>query len=163
MSFRKPLNVSRNIAAFKTGAEHGSFKAWLQQQTRWRIADQFRKRGKSTQPPCHAHTSGSRSGGASDDTTGTAAVNRIPDPTTLEVQSWDAEWERHLLKVALDRLRARTNAKQFQMFDLHALQGMTAKEAARTLGSSVMAVHMATSRVRRLLRKEFIRIQGATY
>ena len=41
------LTVARNIQGFEVGSEHGSFKAWLLQNTRWRIADQFRKRSAS--------------------------------------------------------------------------------------------------------------------
>ena len=37
------MAVSRNIGNFRTGTEYGSFKAWLRQQSRWRIADQFRR------------------------------------------------------------------------------------------------------------------------
>ena len=82
-------------------------------------------------------------------------MNRIPDPATFDTDAaWDAEWEKHLLKVALERLKAKVSVKQFQMFDLHALQGFSAKEAARALGVSAMAFHMATSRLRRLLRGE---------
>ena len=92
------------------------------------------------------------------DETGTATVNRIPDPTSLELdKAWDAEWEKHVLKLALDQTKARTSAKQFQMFDLHALQGLSAKDAGKVLGVSVMAVHMATSRVRRVLQREISR------
>ena len=45
------IAVSRKIAGFRTGAEHGSFKAWLLQQTRWRIVDEFRKRDKFAPAP----------------------------------------------------------------------------------------------------------------
>ena len=155
------IAVSRNIAGFRTGAEHGSFKAYLLKQTRWRIADQFRNRDKFARRA--AVESGKQGQGEPDnDDTGTAMANRIPDPATLEVDAtWDAEWEKHVLKAGLERLKARVSVKQFQMFDLHALQGLSAKETARTLGSSVMAVHMATSRLRRLLRREIARIQLA--
>src|SRR5262245_33568442 len=40
------IAVAKNIRDFKTGAAHGSFSGWLMQLTRWRIADQFRKRHK---------------------------------------------------------------------------------------------------------------------
>jgi RNA polymerase sigma-70 factor (ECF subfamily) len=147
------IAVSRNIGGFQTGAQHGSFKAWLLQQARWRIADQFRKRDKFARLPgletANQHQS------PAEDGTDTITANRIPDPATLEPDAtWDSEWENHLLKAGLERLKAKVSVKQFQMFDLHALQGLSAKETARTLGSSVMAVHMATSRLRRLLRKE---------
>lgn len=155
------IAVSRNIAGFRTGAEHGSFKAWLLQQTRWRIADQFRKRdkfGRSSGPG----TADRHRPQPTDDQTGTATVNRIPDPTTLDTDaSWDAEWEKHLLYVALERLKAKVSVKQYQMFDLHALQGLSANETARAVGASAMAVHMATSRTRRLLRREVLRLERA--
>jgi RNA polymerase sigma-70 factor (ECF subfamily) len=155
------IAVSRNIGAFRTGAEHGSFKAWLLQQTRWRIADQFRKRDKFRSFPGPA-SAGHGQPVAADDQSGTATANRIPDPATLDTDAaWDAEWEQHLLKVALERVKAQVSAKRFQMFDLHALQGLSAKETALTLGSSVMAVHMATSRLRRLLRKEIANLSEA--
>src|ERR1051325_6787217 len=38
------ITVCKNIKQFKTDPKHGSFKGWLLQFTRWRIADQFRKR-----------------------------------------------------------------------------------------------------------------------
>ena len=44
------IAVSRKIGEFKADAEHGSFSAWLMQLTRWRIADQFRKRRKAASP-----------------------------------------------------------------------------------------------------------------
>ena len=154
------LGVSRNIGSFESRGPYGSFKAWLLQQTRWRIADQFRKRNKfavTSEPASWDHR---RQAGDTDDSTGTATVNRIPDPASVEMdKGWDAEWEKHLLKVALDRVKAQTSDRQFQMFDLHALQGLSAKETARTLGTSVIAVHMATSRLRRRLQREVTRLE----
>jgi DNA-directed RNA polymerase specialized sigma24 family protein len=40
------------------------------------------------------------------------------------------------------------------MFDLYALQGVSITETARALGTSVAAVYMAASRLRRLLKAE---------
>jgi RNA polymerase sigma-70 factor (ECF subfamily) len=142
------IGISRKIAGFKTGAEHGSFKAWLLQQTRWRIADQFRKRDKFTTQ--------------TDDAAGTAAVNRIPDPASLEFDIvLEAEWQNHVLRVAIERTKAKASTKQFQMFDLHVQQGLSAKETARTVRASVVAVYMASSRVRRLLRREMVCLERA--
>src|SRR6266571_8826595 len=38
------MTVAKNLKNFQVGSERGSFKSWLLQTTRWRIADQFRKR-----------------------------------------------------------------------------------------------------------------------
>src|SRR5215470_3861972 len=92
------ITVARNMADFKTGSAHGSFSAWLMQLTRWRIADQFRKRQKEASfvaagvaplPP-------------SDDTS-TDPMERIPDPATLPLETlWQEEWKQHLMTAALE-------------------------------------------------------------
>jgi RNA polymerase sigma factor (sigma-70 family) len=154
------IGVSKRIVGFKTGAENGSFKAWLLQQTRWRIADQFRKRDKFSIHGGSAVDNYGPTASDADEATGTATVNRIGDPASLELdKAWDAEWEKHMLRLALERVKAQATAKQFQMFDLHALQGLSAKETARALGASVVAIHMATSRLRRLLKREITRLE----
>ena len=38
------MNVAKNIQGFEVGSERGSFKAWLLNNTRWRIAEQLRRR-----------------------------------------------------------------------------------------------------------------------
>ena len=45
--------VAKGLKNFKTGSEHGSFKGWLLQITRWRIADQFRKRAPEQERAIH--------------------------------------------------------------------------------------------------------------
>src|SRR5262245_375657 len=40
------VTVAKKLPGFKTSPEFGSFKGWLLHITRWRIADQFRKRGR---------------------------------------------------------------------------------------------------------------------
>lgn len=149
------IGVARKIGEFKTGSQHGSFKAWVLQQARWRIGDQLRKRLKVGQASCRPvlHF---------DDDTGTATVNRIPDPAGLELdKTWDAEWEQHLMRTALERVKTKVSVKQFQMFDLHAWQGLSVRETARTLGVNVASVCMAKSRIGRLLRRETARLEKA--
>lgn len=156
------ITVSRRINSFKTGAEHGSFKAWLLQQARWRIIDQFRKRDRfSAQANVTDAWRGLPAG--REDSTATALQNRIPDPATLDLdKAWEEEWEKHLLKMAIERVKSEVSASQFQMFDLHSLQGLSAKETAKTLGTSVIAVHMATSRLRKRLRGEIKRLSRSS-
>jgi len=50
------------------------------------------------------------------------------------------------------------SARQFQLFDLHVLQGLTVRVAATAAGSTIAAVYMAKSRVGRLVRREIIRL-----
>src|SRR5262245_51715676 len=41
------IAVAKKIREFKHAGNRGSFRAWLYQQARWRIADQFRNRGRT--------------------------------------------------------------------------------------------------------------------
>jgi RNA polymerase sigma factor (sigma-70 family) len=149
------IGVAKSIGGFETDARRGSFKAWLLHQTHWRIADQFRKR-QAEPPPHPAVWQPVR---LPEDATGTATVNRIPDPALSELESvWDDEWQQHVMRAALERVKTQVSAKQFQMFDLHTLQGLSVSDAARALGVSIASVYMAKSRVGRLLRRELARV-----
>src|SRR4051812_23453639 len=68
------VTVAKNIKGFEAGESRGSFKAWLLKTTRWRIADQFRKR-----PPAPQRASNER-----DETARTATIDRIVDPASLD-------------------------------------------------------------------------------
>ena len=152
------IGVAKKIGGFETDARRGSFKAWLLRQTRWRIADQFRKRDQWERGT--ADTAGGLPSLPGDDT-GTGTVNRIPDPASLDLdQAWNSEWEQHTLRIALDRVKAQVSVKQFQMFDLHTIQGLSVSETARALGTSMAAVYMAKSRVGRLLRREAAKLRS---
>ena len=65
------LCVSRRMPTFRYDPAR-SFKAWLLNMTRWRIVDQFRKRG-----PVHAHH------GSDDGNGGTQPISNVPDPASL--------------------------------------------------------------------------------
>jgi len=154
------IGVARHIGEFKTDARHGSFKAWLLQMTRWRVADQFRKREKAAPPfaPTHPRPAPALPW---DESSGTATVDRIPDPAGLNLeQVWDEEWQRNQMRAALGRVKRQVSAKQYQMFDLHVLQHLSVADAARTLQVSAASIYMAKHRVSRLLRKEVQRLKS---
>jgi RNA polymerase sigma factor (sigma-70 family) len=147
------IAVARKIGEFKTGPEHGSFKSWLLGQARWQIGNQFRARRRKKRLFDELPTL------ASDDRTATEPLHRVPDPAGRRFESlWDEEWERHVLRGALDRVKALVSVKQFQMFDLHVHQGLSVAETARAVGATMAAVYMAKSRVGRLLRREAKRL-----
>lgn len=158
------IGVAKKIGGFEVEASRGSFKAWLLQQARWRIGDQFRRR--STHPAL-GHPFPSDGGGArdeGDDATDMATVNGLPDPASLELDGvWEVEWRDHVQRTALERVKAQVSIQQFQMFDLHALQGLSVAETARTLGVSQASVYMAKSRVGRLVRAEVGRVEEAQF
>jgi RNA polymerase sigma-70 factor (ECF subfamily) len=150
------IAVARTIGEFKTDPRRGSFKSWLLGQARWRIGDQFRARRREGR--LSGDSAGVPYGGsarARDDDTGTEPLNRVIDSAGDPLAAvWNQEWEQHVLRRALERVKARVSVKQFQMFDLHARQGLSVIETARAVGTTMTAVYMAKSRVGRLFRRE---------
>jgi RNA polymerase sigma-70 factor (ECF subfamily) len=155
------ITVAKKIGEFQHAGRRGSFRAWLYQQARWRIADQFRARAKahpfaSLVAPSAGDTVGivsdsPTSGGSSVEETA-GMVSSESDP--IFDRLWNAEWEEHVFQSALARVKRQVSARQFQLFELHVLQGLSVKEAATAAGTTMAAVYMAKSRVGRLFRKE---------
>src|SRR5438105_12655847 len=105
------MNVAKNIKQFEVGSEHGSFQTWLLNNTRWRIADQLRRR-----LPTLPHSA------EADETTRTSILNRLPDPESLEFEKlWEQDWKENLTGAAIANLKGQVDPLQYQMFDLHVL------------------------------------------
>ena len=153
------IAVARKIGEFKADPAHGSFSGWLMQLTRWRIADQFRKRqpGRASE---HTLETAAKRAPLSHDTGSTGTVERVPDPAGPALEGlWQEEWEKHLMAAALERVKRQVSPRQFQMFDLRVLQKLSVQETARTLQASVASVYMATHRIGRLVKKELRRLE----
>lgn len=145
------LTVAKNIKEFKTGSEHGSFKAWLLKTTRWRIINQFKKRR-----PDQLH----REHRAPDDTRETATLERIADPNGIEFETvWDREWEENLMDVALKRVKARVNPKHYQIFYLNVIKRMPPREVAESLEVGVGMVYLTKLRLSRMVKKIYERLK----
>lgn len=137
------ITVAKKMKDFKTDPAFGSFKSWLLHITQWRITDQLRKR----QPERRS------CGRRSEDSTST--TNRIADPTEFELEShWNEEWEKNLIDAALERVKRRANAKQYQVFYLHVIKQHPAQKVARSLGVNVAQVYLVKHRLGALVKKE---------
>lgn len=147
------ISVAKKIGEFKNDPARGSFKSWLMLITRRRIADQFRKR-----PPPAAHSSP-----ASDDTTRTSTVDRLPDPASLNLDTlWEEEWQKNLLGVAMDNVKRRVSAKQFLLFYQQVVKQWPAAKVAEKYNVNLAQVYMARYRVARLVKKEVRKLQRKT-
>ena len=141
------ITVAKNITKYER--EAGSFKGWLLHITRWRIADQFRKR----QPQLNRAR-------ISDDTRLTATIERVPDPAAVDLDElWEKEWQENLLIAAMQRLKKKVDAKQFQIFDCYVRKEWPAQKVATELGVNVGQVYLARHRVTALLKKEIKALQ----
>src|SRR5881396_2506460 len=89
------IAVARKIPEFKADPAHGSFSAWLMRLTRWRIADQFRRRGRvGVQASACPRPAGKLKRELQPDDTGlTDTVDRILDPGGVAFETvWGEEW-----------------------------------------------------------------------
>jgi RNA polymerase sigma factor (sigma-70 family) len=146
------LVVARKMPEFRYDPAVGSFKSWLLHTTQWRIRDHYRKQERLHQAgPSHPPADGAR----------TSTIERIPDPAGLDLEAiWESEWRQNLLHAAVDRIRQRVDARQFQIFDLHVLREWPVSKVARALGISAGRVYLAKHRIGGLLKKEIQRIEN---
>ena len=143
------LSVAKHMPTFKYDPAIGKFKAWLLNMTRWRITDQFRKRG-----PAIAHRANA------EDTARTATVERVPDENLPDLDAvFEADWEKNLLAAALTNLKSRIDPQQFQIFDFYVNKEWPPEKVAQTFKVTVNQVYLAKTRVTEKLREEVGRLE----
>jgi len=143
------IAVARAMGEFRIGAAYGSFKNWLLQITRRRIADQFRKRDPRLQPA-----------GRSDDTSLTDAADRIADPASLVGEElWDEQWRHNLADLAMARVKQRVSPKQWLLFQYFVLKELPAREVATRCRVNVAQVYMARYRLAAQIKQEVRRLE----
>jgi RNA polymerase sigma factor (sigma-70 family) len=146
------ITVAKNIDKLKYDPAIGSFKGWLLQITRWRIADQFRKR----EP-------GDAKRARSSDDRATATIERVPDSRVVDLDAlWETEWKENLFEAAIARVKKKIEPKQFQIFDCYVRKEWPAQKVAERLGVNVGQVYLARHRVGSLLKKEIRALEKIT-
>jgi RNA polymerase sigma factor (sigma-70 family) len=144
------ITVAKKIDRLNYDPAIGSFKGWLLNITRWRIADQFRKRN-----PAQHHGSLGK-----EETARTATIERIADPAGFDLDAaWNEEWQRNLLRVATDRVKKKVSAKQYQIFDCYVVKQWPVKKVAADLRVSVAQIYLAKHRIAALLKKEVAKLE----
>jgi RNA polymerase sigma factor (sigma-70 family) len=132
------IEVAKKMPGFRYDPALGSFKGWLLHTTQWKISAQFKRRRherREIQLP-------------EDNGTATSALERLPDPISLDWDRvWEVEWERNLLEAALEKLKLRVSPEQFEIFYLHVLKEQPVKEVAATLEVSAGRVYLARHHV----------------
>lgn len=138
--------VARDIGKFRRERQFGSFKGWLRNLTRWRIADQLRKRnpGMSLDTlPASGNNAGARDS------------EEVPDLLDAGLEKiWEKEWQTNLMEAALERVRHRVKEEHYQMFDLNVLRQLPARDVAKMLEVNVAMVYLAKHRILALVRRE---------
>jgi RNA polymerase sigma-70 factor (ECF subfamily) len=138
------ITVAKNIDKLRYDPAIGSFKGWLLNITRWRIADQFRKRapGENRRERFNPDAQ-------------TATIDRVPDPKAADLDElWEREWKENLFAAAIARVKKKVDPKQFQIFDCYVRKEWPARKVADQLQVSVGQVYLARHRVAAILKKE---------
>ncbi len=145
------FRVAQQQKEGKYDPEKGSFKAWLMNQARWRIKDQFRKRKKDT---------AMMDFGSPDDSRRTDVLDRCEDPDGPDIEKvWNKEWHQSLTDRALAATKQLVAPKQFQIYDCYVIKEWSAFKVKEELGISIAQVYLAKNRVGGILKKELEKLE----
>ena len=140
------MSVFKQMPRFEYDPSVGTFKAWLLTLTRWRIVDQFRKRG-----PASPHYS--------DEMERTDVIERIADERNSDWNTvWEVDWQKTILDAALSRVKLRLDPQKFQIFDFYVNHGWPPEKVAQTFNVAVNQVYLVKNRVTEMLRGEVQRL-----
>jgi RNA polymerase sigma-70 factor (ECF subfamily) len=139
------ISVAKNIQKFEPDPKLGSFKGWLRNITRWRIADQLKKRMQNT---------------VVEEKMQPLDMAVIPDVASENSELiWEEEWQSNLLAAAIERVKRRVKEEHYQMFDFYVIKQWPVSKVAQRLGVSTARVYLAKHRVAALIRKEVRRLE----
>lgn len=135
----------------------GSFKTWLMNITRWRIADQFRAKQRN---PAAANQQGGTPNADGDDRR-TATIDRLEGENGADIldQVWEREWMSNLTEVALQRVKKLVSPKQYQIFHAYVVKEWEVAKVTRELGVSQSQVYLAKHRVGGLMKDEIEKLK----
>jgi RNA polymerase sigma factor (sigma-70 family) len=136
------LSVAQKMPEFQYDPTKDSFKGWLLQIVRWKIADQFRKRAG------HAK----RHAPSNDDATQLGALSTAPFENL-----WETEWHDLRLRDTLAHVKRQVNPAHYAIYHLHVIEDKPATEVSRALGVNIAQIYLAKHRVGAALKKELKR------
>jgi RNA polymerase sigma-70 factor (ECF subfamily) len=147
------IAVASHMPGFKYDPALGSFKTWLLNMTRWRIADQLRQR-----QPQIVRQHFPAPDGDGEDEPARKFTNAHHVAADLE-KLWDEEWEKNLLAAATARARRRVDPRQYQIFDCQVNKGWTTERIDKAFGITANHVYVAKHRVTDLIKEEAERLK----
>src|SRR6266513_5929231 len=146
------MSVCKHMQNFKADPAYGSFKSWLMNLTRWRIADQVRKRqrGENAREELPKPD-------LNRDTPSTAVeeqVPDVPDPVGNALEAiWNDEWEKHIVAAALEKVKQQSSGKHYQIFFLQAIKQVPPAKIAETLKVPVDQVYLIKHRLTKVFEE----------
>jgi RNA polymerase sigma-70 factor (ECF subfamily) len=137
-------SVGTSIGRLDYAKEKGGFRAWLFTITRNKLYTFFEKRQRSIP--------------TGNDSAQFALLNRTTESQSEMEEQWEREHQRQLAATAMEIVKPEVEPKTWSAFELTAVEGLTASEAAKQLNMSSGANYVAKSRVTARLRNEIERL-----
>src|SRR5262249_38654792 len=137
--------ISRSLQRFEYDRTRGTFRSWLFKVTRNRLYT-FVKTER-------AYNRGSG------DSAVQAMLEQQPE-NNGDAELWDSEYQRRLLAVAAQQVRAEFEEASWQAFWQTTWDGKTPQQAAASLGISTGAVYIARSRIRTRLAQRIQELEN---
>ena len=135
--------VAKKMPEFEYDPQKGRFRSWLIHTTQWRVFDQLEKRKRFPQAVAYS---------ATDDET--SVVERIPEEQRMELDRiCDEEWTKNLCQVAINKVKQKVSAKQFQIFELCVVKEWPIPKVAQLLGMTHGPISTAKHRVNKSTNK----------
>ena len=143
------ISVVRNIGGFTYNPAVSSFRHWLTNVVRWRIADQRKKQSQHERIREEPLEDGEQAG----------VAGGLADPAgdVLDAQL-EAEWRKGLIETALGRIKRQVNPKHFQIYHLLVVHELPVPQVCRRLKVNRGQLYLARHRIARLLQKEVKRL-----
>ena len=129
--------VARRMPEFEYNRQRGSFRSWLLTLTHRRVIDHFR----------HAERHGGRETIGVEP--GELAGHSSTVPSDLE-QLWNDEWQQWLVDMALEQVKQKVNARQYQIFYAYVIREWEVAAVIETFDTNRDQVYQAKSRVGKL-------------
>ena len=134
--------VARKIEDFEYNRQTGRFKSWLLTIVRFKLGDRFRKKKRQAEKGEVASLD-------------EIAEGQVMDADAPELEKiWDAEWQKRMIDMALERVKQLVGHKQYQIFHCYVIQEQAAEDVAEFLEVSKAQVYVAKNRVGKLFEAE---------
>jgi len=134
--------VARKIEDFEYNRQTGRFKSWLLTIVRFKLGDRFRKKKRQAEKGEVASLD-------------EIAEGQVMDADAPELEKiWDAEWQKRMIDMALERVKQLVGHKQYQIFHCYVIQEQAAEDVAEFLEVSKAQVYVAKNRVGKIFEAE---------
>lgn len=122
-------SLLKKMPAFELNRDRGRFRTWLWRVMYNAVVDWRRRKGRQEKAEGQAYSS--------------SASRPVPD----EPDEWRNDLRKRVISFALERVKAKTQQKTWNCFQLHILDGQTSADVADALGITVNSVNVNCSRV----------------